>query len=317
MIKRLFAAILCLIGVNSTFAQLRVELNFEQETYLPQEPMEAIVRIYNSSGQELVLGTNVDWLTFSIQSTDGSIVKQKKPADVMGEFSLPSAHRAKKLVNLADAFELSKFGRYYVTATVRIPQWGQSFSNPKRALVDITNGVKVWETPFGLPDTNPGGRPEIRKFQLIQANHLKQLSLFIRITDESEAFTYNIFPLGALVGFSRPEPQLDKWSNLHLLCQDGARSFTYSVVTPAGMLLNRQTWEISEDSRPALKVDEDGRITVSGGVRRVSASDIPPPELQSEKSVAETNTSEAAPEAAKEVENGNSAKSKNGKNSSK
>ena len=86
MIKRLLAAALCLLAVGSTFAQLRVELNFEQETYLPEEPMNAIVRIYNSSGQTLVLGTNTDWLTFSVESADGKVVKQKKTADVLGEF---------------------------------------------------------------------------------------------------------------------------------------------------------------------------------------------------------------------------------------
>jgi hypothetical protein len=313
MIKRLLAAALCLLAAGSTFAQLRVELNFEQETYLPEEPMNAIVRIYNSSGQTLVFGTNTDWLTFSVESADGKVVKQKKTADVLGEFSLPSAHRAKKFVNLAEAYDLSKFGRYYVTATVRIPQWQESFSNRKHAVVGISTGVKLWETPFGLPGADADSRPEIRKYQLIQANHLNQLTLYIRITDEGENFTYNIFPLGGLVGFSKPEPQLDKWSNLHVLYQDGARSFRYNAITPAGMLLAREVWDINDGSRPTLKVSEEGRINVAGGARRISASDVPPPELLSEKRVAETNIPAPVPvqqESAEPV-------TKNGKKSSK
>ena len=89
---------------------------------------------------------------------------------------------------------------------------------------------------------------------------------------------------------TRPEPQLDKWSNLHLFYQDNARTFRYFVVTPDGLLLARQTWEIGE-SRPALAVNSEGRISVTGGVRRVSESDLPPPELEQP---GENNAAESA-----------------------
>jgi hypothetical protein len=284
MLNRLSLAVLGLLMASSAMAQLRVEISFEQETYLPKEPMNAVVRIYNSSGQTLVLGTNQQWLTFDVESADGSVVRQTRLPDIMGEFTLPSAHRAKKYVDLATAFDLSKFGRYYVTATVRIPEWHESFTSSKHAVVGISTGVKLWEARFGLPQPSGEGRPEIRKFQLVQANHLKELTLYLRITDETEAYTYSIYPLGALIGFSKPEPQLDKWSNLHVLYQDGAKSFRYNVVMPDGMILSRQTWEIQNGSRPELVVGEDGRIVVHGGVRRISASDLPPPELLSETS---------------------------------
>src|SRR5204863_6065890 len=163
----------------------------------------------------------------------------------------------------------------------------ESFTNPKHAVMGITSGVKLWETRFGVPQEDANTRPEIRKFQLVQANHLKELTLYVRITDETESFTYSIFTLGALIGFSRPEPQLDRWSNLHVLYQDGARSFRYNVVTPTGLLLTRESWEIKDSGRPELNVGNDGHIAVAGGIRRVSASDLPPPELLSEKTVAE------------------------------
>lgn len=294
MLKRLYAAVFCLLMAVSASAQLRVEVSFEQETYLPKETMNAVVRIYNSSGQTLVLGTNADWLTFSIENSNGSIVEQKKQPDIMGEFTLPSANRARKYVDLAEAFDLSKMGRYYVTATVHIPQWNQSFTCSKHAVVGISTGVKLWEAAFGLPDANPDGRPEIRKFQLVQANHLKELTLFVRITDQSESYTYNIFPLGILMGLSRPEPQLDRWSNLHVLCQNGAHSFRYTVIMPDGMILTRQTWDIEQDSRPTMVVAEEGRIKLVGGARRVSASDLPPPELLSDKVVADVPVPEPA-----------------------
>lgn len=267
---------------------MQVGLDFDQETYLPREALYAIVCITNTSGRTLVLGRDNDWLSFTVENVDGSLVKIRKPADVKGEFTLPSSSRAKKLVNLAEAFDLAKFGRYEVRATVRIPEWGENFDS-KPVPVGIATGAKLWEANFGLPGSDKGA-PEARKFELLSANHLKRLSLYVRVTGLSEEDTFNLFPLGILHGFSRPEPQMDRWSNLHVFYQDGARSFTYNMITPDGLLLARERWEISADgSRPGLKVDEDGHISVSGGVRRISPNDLPPPDFL-------TDNSDAAPE---------------------
>jgi hypothetical protein len=283
MISRYLFATLCCLSAPSILAQIRVELSFDQETYLPQEPLHAEVRIYNSSGQTLVLGKDDDWLSFTVESVTGDIVELKKPVDIVGEFTLPSAHRARKLVNLAEAYDLGKFGRYNVTATVKLKSgdWSETFSARAPRHFGIATGVKLWENTFGLPTEKADGRPEIRKFLLLQSNHLKQLSLYVRLTDESEMHTYSLNVLGTLVGFSRPEPQMDRWSNLHVLYQENAQGFKYHMITPDGMLLARQTWDIDE-SRPFLKVNSEGRISVAGGVRRISASDLPPPELLSE-----------------------------------
>jgi hypothetical protein len=277
MIYRYLLAWLLLCVPAGALAQIRVELSFGQETYLPHEAMNAEVRIVNSSGRTLVLGRDNSWLSFTVEPVEGGAVKMKKPVDVQGEFELPNASRATVRVNLAEAFELTRFGRYLVSATVHVAEWGESFATAKAKAVGIATGVTLWEGTFGLPSDKPGERPEVRKYQLVQANHLKRLSFYIRIVDESGGETFTLFPIGGVVGVTRPEPQLDKWSNLHLFYQDNARTFRYFVITPDGLLLTRQTWELS-DTRPALSVNAEGRISVTGGVRRVSSSDLPPAE---------------------------------------
>jgi hypothetical protein len=208
-------------------------------------------------------------------------VKQLKAPDVVGEFDLPNGSRARKIVNLAEAYDLRSFGRYLITAEVHVPEWGEAFTNPRPKPIGIATGVTMWERTFGVPDEKSGARPEMRKFQLLQANHRKQLSIYVRVTDETEAHTYALSVLGRLVSFSKPEPQMDRFSNLHVLYQDASHTFRYFMITPDGMILARQTWAIGE-SRPAMTVNSEGRISVTGGVRRVSASDLPPPELLSE-----------------------------------
>jgi hypothetical protein len=111
---------------------------------------------------------------------------------------------------------------------------------------------------------------------LQQASYLKQLKLYLRLTDDTENKVFRVFPLGTLVSFSRPEAQIDKESKLHVLFQTGARSFIYSVVSPDGILLVRQTHDYTQ-TRPILKNGDDGRIHVSGGMRRPTSRDLPPP----------------------------------------
>ncbi len=273
-------ALLCLFCASSIYGQaIKVELEFDQETYLPREPLYATVRIYNTSGRTLVLGRDNEWLSFSVENVDGSFVNQRKPLDVRGEFTLPSSSRAKKLLNLAEVYDLGKFGRYVIRADVKIPQWQETFSS-KTMPLGIATGVKLWDTTFGMPSEDHQGRPELRKYQLLSANHLKRLSLYVRVTGENEADTIAIFPIGRLHGFSKPEPQMDRWSNLHVFYQDGAHGFAYNMITPDGLLLARQFWDISgEGSRPFLRIGEDGHIVVAGGVRRVTPDDLPPPDL--------------------------------------
>jgi hypothetical protein len=294
MIIRFIVAALCLFSAGKALAQIRVELSFEQETYLPREALYAVIHVYNSSGQTLELGNDNSWLSFSVESNDRKPVKEIKPVDVEGAFTLPSASRAKKMVNLAAAYDLTEFGRYHVTAMVRIPQWnGEAFASGSKYF-GISGGAPIWESTFGVPSEATGERPEIRKYQLVQANNLKELSLYARIMDAAEIETLSIFPLGRIVGVSLPEAQVDRWNNLHVFYQDGARSFRYNMINPDGILLARQTWEM-HDSRPALKPDDDGRISVAGGFRRVSPSDLPPAELVIERSTPPAELPVAAP----------------------
>ena len=65
--------------------------------------------------------------------------------------------------------------------------------------------------------------------------------------------------------------------------QTGARSFTYSVVSPEGRLIARQTHEYGA-TRPVLRATGDGGIFVGGGQRRFSESDFPPPAAESDRS---------------------------------
>lgn len=261
-----------LLWVTPAAAQITVEVLLEQEQFLPGEPLRAGVRVINRSGQRLQLGTQPDWLTFAVESRDGHVVGTRGTVPVLGEFELGPSQMGTKYVDLAPYFTLTRAGRYTVTATVRIAEWDRDFTSRPRAF-EIIAGTKLWEQEVGVPQP-AGGEPEVRKYLLQQANYLKQLRLYLRITDAMEVGTHRVLNLGPMVSFSRPEVQVDDASQAHILFQSGARTFLYHVVRPDGTIAVRQTYEFGQ-SRPRLRMDTEGKITVAGGVRRTSLDDIP------------------------------------------
>lgn len=268
---------LLVAAVPPVSAQVTVEITQEQEQFLPSESMPVAVRITNRSGQDLRLGREDDWLTFSVESRKAEVVPKLGDVPVAGEFVLESSRVATKRVDLAPYFLLNRPGRYSVTATIQIKDWNQTLRSEPRNF-DIIDGARLWEQEIGVPNPEAGtnATPEVRKFILQQANYLKsQLRLYLRLTDASGTRTFRVFPLGALVSFSRPEPQVDKFSNLHVLYQEGPHSFNYTVINSNGEVITRRTYDYV-DKRPRLAPDAGGKILVVGGVRRPTAKDVPP-----------------------------------------
>ncbi len=265
-----------LFPASAVMAQLTVEVTLQQEQFLPGEAIPAVVRITNRSGQTLNLGKDDTWLTFSVESPSGFVVSKKSEVPVREEFTLESSKLAKVTVDLAPYFTLPKPGPYDIIATVTIKEWNRQVTSPPRHF-DLIEGSKLWEQEVGLPPApgEAGKAPELRKYTLHQANYLKKtLMLYVQITDHTGKI-YRVFPIGPMISFSHVEPQIDKFSNLHVLYQDGPHSFSYHVITPQGSILTRQTYDFT--TRPRLKVDEEGNLTVVGGARRITSRDLPPP----------------------------------------
>jgi len=116
--------------------------------------------------------------------------------------------------------------------------------------------------------------PEMRKYILQQANYIKgQLRLYARVADANDK-PIKVFALGPTVSFSRPQPLVDKASNLHVLYQNGARTYSYTELNPDGDVIARRFFEYVS-SRPRLREDDQGNISVLGGVRRATSEDVP------------------------------------------
>ena len=259
-------------------AQVSAEVVMEQEYFLIGEEIPAEVRITNRSGQTLHLGDDADWLTFAIESRTGSVVAKNGDVPVQKPFELASGKTAIRRVEISPYFAFNRLGRYQLNANVRIKDWDTAVTAKPKSF-EIINAAKIWSQDFGMPQ--PAGvtnqPPEVRRYSLEQANYLRgKLLLYLRVTDTSETKVFKVFPIGSMVSISDPEHLVDRANRLHVLYQYGARSYLYTVITPDGDIVIRQTHEISPN-RPRLQPDESGGFAVVGGARRISGSDLPAP----------------------------------------
>ncbi len=277
-------------------AQVRVEVVQDQEQFLPGEAIRIVVRITNRSGQTLHLGDQPDWLTFTVETKSGQVVSQTGYVPVEGEFSLESSKVAIKRLNLEPYFAFSGPDRYQVVAIVKIKTWDREISSQPKFFT-INEGARLWQQDFGLPPApdSTNSTPEIRKYILQQVNYTRgALRLYLRVTDAEGNHVYRVVPIGPLLSFSKPEPQLDAASKLHLMFQSGPSSCTYVVFNPDGDLVLRQTYDIA-GTRPRLRLDDEGKIVVHGGARREVSTDIPPPKLtDSDDETENTSTNQVA-----------------------
>ena len=64
------------MGAQSVWGQLTIRLSLDQNVYLSGEAVIARVEISNLSGQTISLGSAPDWLRFSVESHDGTLVNR-------------------------------------------------------------------------------------------------------------------------------------------------------------------------------------------------------------------------------------------------
>ena len=275
--KKLVAAIMVLLTSFSFVpAQVTAEIVMDQEHFLLGETVPAAVRITNRSGQKIKLGEDADWLTFTIEGRNGNVIAKLSEPPVKGEFTLESGQMGTRRVDLSPHFSLDRNGRYKITASVRVKEWDSTLTTKAKEF-EIINGAKMWSQEFGMP--MPEGvtnrAPEVRRYSLEQANYLRtQLRLYLRITDADDSRVFKVVHVGPMVSISKPDHQIDRSSNLHVLYQHTAHGYLYAMVTPDGEIAIRQTHEIN-NGRPKLQGDESGKFRVVGGLRLPTDSDLP------------------------------------------
>src|ERR1043165_5026939 len=80
-----------LLSLATLRAQVTVEVQPDQNEFLPGEPLALAIRITNLSGRSLHLGADNDWLRFAVETREGSIIPELQKLTTQGEFTLDSS----------------------------------------------------------------------------------------------------------------------------------------------------------------------------------------------------------------------------------
>ncbi len=258
---------------------VELQITLARTLLLPGEPIEVEVALRNSSGRTLVFSPNDDWLdmdVFSITTTvgDGTRVVQYGPVPVGEAFKVESAKAVRTRVEIAKTFAVMRPGRYKLTASAGyLGATTRAVAEP--LIFHITSGAKLWEQEFGMRAVEGEAPPEPRKYLLQRLTSEKDLRLYATVTDVTEGTIFRQVPLGRAAGNDNPQAKLDRLNYLHVLHHTGPRLFTHTVVNPQGDLLRRETYESPGGLRPGLRLEEDGRVSVSSAVRVPRTNDFP------------------------------------------
>jgi hypothetical protein len=271
--KTILVSLLLLVACFRAAAQVSVDLTLDQDQFLPNEAVRLTVKITNRSGQPMHLGAVPDWLTFSVESDDSSVVIKNGEVPVVEPFELSSSQQAIKRVDLQPYFQMNRPGRYRVTASMRIKDWSLTV-NSDPLHFDVISGVEIWSQNFGMVMAT-NSPPESRRFTLIKASYLHdQLRLYEQLGSGDGSQVFRVAPLGPLVSFNFPEEQIDPTNCLHVLWQTGAQTFSYAVVGTDGIVVQREIYD-NHNSRPRLVVTSEGDVLVMGGSRRPKPEELP------------------------------------------
>ena len=266
-------AVACVVPARGQ--RLAIDLISRDTSYLPNETLMVGVRIKNQSGQAVILAQEDQWVDFLVANSDEQPVPRVGVPAGGEVFVLAAGKEAVKWFNLAPHFDLSRPGPYDIHAQVRVPQW-KEFIPARPARVNVVRGVTVAELKHGVPAKKLTDPPEMRVYTLQKVRHVRYVLLYLRVEGEESRRVYSVEPLGRLVAVSRPEYQMDRHGRLHVLFQNGAKTFSHCLADADGRMKTAHTYYYGT-RRPVLTVDAEGETGVLGGKRIVTANDWPPP----------------------------------------
>lgn len=242
---------------------LAVQVHCDRDTFLVYEPIEVTVTVQNYSGRAVRVEENeqASWLSFVITDEGNGVIPPVRKPDMQTAFEIQPRQAVSRKIDLVPLYELRERGNYRVQAIVTA--LGSSVASAPFRL-SLTNGRELWSRLVGLPSQG-AGPDEYRTYSLLARRGEHADSLYACVADESRQIVYSLVALGSFLGTAPPQELVDGSANLHILFQNGPRSFGYASIDPSAKVLLREAYSDFQSS-PRL-VLENGKVSVAGGER--------------------------------------------------
>lgn len=272
-----FLALFC---STSLFAQLAMSLKLNAQNYIRYEKIYAKLTIKNQSGQPIVFGSNKNLkckISFEIETIKGDRPKSlETPMYEITDTLLPAGEKQTFSIPITKYFEFLSDGKYRIKAIVTHTQLPKSYET-EQVEFNIIDGKVVWTTSVGVPSlsSEEDNDPKIDKRTFSIISYFDGTSKIFCLLVEDDKHIYGLTKVGYDIGAVKPQYEVDRLSNLHLLIQSSATIFSYFIYDINCRLEDKEVYKkIDEYTTPTLLKDEAiGRIHVVNGILAVEGED--------------------------------------------
>jgi hypothetical protein len=257
-------AILCLLSslTAAMAAPLGVQIRCEKDTYLVFEAIPVTVSLHNYSGRNVQIDESAQQssLEFVVSTEAGQLIRAFGRPSLGHPVMIPPGKTVSQTIDLLPLYELRERGTYRIYAVLR--NSAGTFQSPP-VTVTLLNGRELWTQVVGLPGRD--GEPEqYRTYTLLGRRGPREDGLYVSVRDDVHSTAYSLVALGGFLPTLELQARVDGGGNLHVLFQNGPRSFGYVEIDPIARPITRAGYS-DFTSRPTLVVDKDGKVTVTGG----------------------------------------------------
>ncbi|NQU11016.1 hypothetical protein HQ590_09515 [bacterium] len=267
-------ALVWIAVVGQAGAQLAVRLRLEQENLLLYEPIRATVVLRGTSARPVDLAGvgEESWLSFLV--TDGN---SRTVAALGGDvpeapLRVDPGRVVQRTLDLLPRYDIRARGSYRIQAVVRVA--GRSiFSSPQP--ITVLHGTELWSDTAALLGAEPG-REDTRTYSLVNKRERNHEVLYAGIRDPEHDLIYGMVRLGPYVPMAAPQALVDPQGRVHILFRHAPSALAYICLDAQAQVVDRGVYS-DLMSVPRLKIDDEGEVTVTGGLRLQSGQRAPGP----------------------------------------
>lgn len=290
-----------LAGVDSAFAQVRVDLKLRRSIFVRYEPVIATVSITNMTGSELHLADdgNRKWFGFVIENSDGTPVPPYNPDYRLTPVTIGPGQSIERSVNITPLYPITEYGVYRVKPVVYVASLKKYFSPGKPLNIDISEGRMIWQQTVGVPEGEPGAG-EMRTITLLSHRLPDHTQIYLRIEDKTNGRVFCTHQLGRTVSFNRPQIELSPSNTVHVLQNTAPKAYMFTEVALDGRVLERKEYQAVTEAPTLRRNPQTGELAVVGGIYidptavAQQAPQTPPPSVGS-RPVAAPGSNSAVP----------------------
>ncbi|MCG3150682.1 MAG: hypothetical protein PCFJNLEI_04173 [Verrucomicrobiae bacterium] len=255
------ALLLLLVSAGIASAQISVQLRAAKDTFLVYESIPVTVTIRNFSGRAIQLENSdaTSWLRFVVTDENNQNVSVTAEFVAGESVLIPAGQTVSRVVDILPYYDLRRRGNYRVQVSVTS---GGVVASSTPASLAIINGRELWTQTVGLPVVE-GVPEEYRIYTLIARREGDRDQLYVSVRGEPSKTIFSLVPLGPCIAPTGLQGRIDQEAHLHVLFQNGPRSYGYVRIDPAARLATRAAYS-DYTSLPELQVRENSIVVVGG-----------------------------------------------------